>query len=614
MGLPAFKLDRESIEAPQSAKSNVLHLVLERNQMSQMRHEIGMIADRSYHDNLISDEAYAGYRELAEKREGHEIGAEMLESTREFAKKHEEKAIRVHKKIQSAIGQKYASKTDEEFLMEKLVANNMNFAEQSGEVESQIDQKLARMKADKEKYDKLANHDLIKDIGYLKVDGNTRIDFPNAEEFLKLTVPERREFLKKLEEALPKAEKYAKEHESEEDKELTIGYESKLKSALKKGIIGKHTYDEFLNGFKKVDHEEKKHWNGEFDAQMKRYETLWGQIRGSLEGEALKSIEDKIDNSGYTELFTEFGRLKDSESERLGEEYAQNLEKYREDGIIGRHTIAEFTMWMNQQELSDKYKAEQKLPDQMARYEELWQKAEDLPEKQQDFMRSKIDDWGYTELNQQYNKYTGAEGVQTEGADQNSLSQLKSTEVKEAILETDEMLAGQGGGKRKSFIKILSKMYSRVSRDSFDASSFETGLRSKAANDNGKELTKKGRGADDEVDRRQIEKDTKTLEESGEVKVTKDLGFIQVESAANDNNTAHKIETQVTINEDRGMERLLSEEASRGYRAENDGGNDDLSLAIKSKSGRTELDLQEIRVLHKHMEAQEEEDRLDKEA
>lgn len=582
--------------------------------MTQIRQEIGLIADRSHREKLISDEAYKGYRELVDSRENHEIGAEMLENTREFAKGHERKAIRINQKIQSAIKNGIASKADEEFLMEKLVSDNIQFADKSEEVEKLIDQKLERMKKEREAYDKLAGHELIKDIGCLKVDGNTRIDFPNAEEFLKLTVPKRRELLKKLEEALPKAEKYAKENESAEDKELTTGYENKLKGALKKGIIGKQTYDEFLNGFKKIDHEERKYWDGEFDAQMERYETLWGQIRGALEGEALKSIEDKIDNSGYTELFAEFGRLKNSENKRLNESYSGDLEKFRKDGIIGRHTVAQFVLWMNQKELSDKYKAEQKLPNQMARYEKLWKNVEDIPEKQQDFMMSKIDVWGYTELNQQYNKYIGADGVQAEGSDRDSLSQLKSTEVRNAIVETDEMLGKQGEGKRGAFIKILDKMFNKVNRNSFDATSFETQLRERAAKDNPNiKRDKRGRVANDEVDFSRIREDANILQEKENTKVIKKSGFIQVESQDADGNIHRDIQT--TINGRASMERFLSEDGKHSYQAEQDGGKDDLSLAIWANSGRTvELDLQEIQALHKHLKKSEKQERLDEAA
>ncbi|MBU0706054.1 hypothetical protein KJ657_00545 [Patescibacteria group bacterium] len=602
-----FRQIDNSNEGFESAESDVLTRVLDRNRMTQIRHEIGMIAERSYHENLISDEAYEGYLELAEGREEHEVGAEMLENTRKFAEKHEAKAIRIYNKIRTAVSQKIASEDDEEFLMEKLVIDNIRFAEQSEAVEGLIDQKLARMKQDKERYKELANHDLIQDVGYLKVDGGTRIDFPGEDEFLELTVPERRELLKKLEAALPKAEAYAEEQEEKEDEELVAGYIEKLDGALEEGIIGQHTYNRFLNGFKKIDRKEKECWNKEFDAQMKRYRTLWTQIRGTLQGEALEKMEGMIDQSGYSDLFKTFGQLKKAESHRLTADYTKALKEYQKEGIIGQHTVDEFVIWMNQRDLACKYEAGGKLESEMVRYEKLWQDIAELPKRQQKFLRSKIDVWGYTKLDQEYKKLLSGtssqpSGIQTAEA---SLSQIRSKEVREAITETDDILTEQGIGKRGGFLRIVDKMFNQVNRNTFDATSFETELRKKTMKVN-PEVKRdiKGRGADDEVDFEQIDNDTGILEESGKARINESLGFIQIESkAAND---GAQRETQVTINEEQGMDRFLAEDSKNSYRAKEADGQDDLSLAVYTDAGRTvELDLHEVRVLKEYLKQKE---------
>jgi len=163
---------RESMETNQA---DSLNRILDQNRMSQVRQEIGIIADRSYRNNLIDDEAYHEYRKLAEGREEHEVSAEMLVSTRKFAKEHEEKAIKIHQSLQQAIRQKIASQRDEEFLMENLVVENIHFAKQSGEVEKLINDKIKRMQKDRERYDSLAQHPLIKDMGYLKVDDHLKL-------------------------------------------------------------------------------------------------------------------------------------------------------------------------------------------------------------------------------------------------------------------------------------------------------------------------------------------------------------------------------------------------------------------------------------------------------
>lgn len=603
--MPPYPSQKNSAKEASEVRESGLNLVIGKSRMTQVRQEIGIIADRSFRNNLIGEEAYEGYRELAEGREEHEISADMLESSRKFAKEHEEKAIRIHQKIKAAISAGIASENDEEFLMETLIAENTEFVSQAGEIEGLVTEKLARMKKDREKYDKFAAHKLIKEEGCLTVDASTTIDFPDAEEFLELTVPERRELLKQLEDALPKAEKYAEENEADEEEELIAEYEEKLDEKLEEGVIGKHTYNAFLSEFKKINRKEKIRWNkdSEFSAQMKRYEVLWDQIRDTLQGPALEGIEGKIDSSGYSELLSEFGRLKQSETQRLHTGYAAELAKYQQEGVIGRHTVAEFRMWMVQQDMASKYSAEEELPEQMARYEELWENIEELDEKQQDFLKSKIDSWGYTELDAQYKVFKG-EVPANDGSDSKALSQLRSTEMKDAIMETDEMLEEQGETKKKAFVGILNKMFATVNRDSFDATSFEAQLREKAAAHNPTvEKNTKARAADDEVDFYEIGKNTELLEETGKAEVKDELGFVQVETEGTDG-TARQ--AQVTINEEEGLEHLFGEQGKRGF----SGKKDDLSLAIWTTSGRTvEMDLQEIRALHAYLKESETEEK-----
>ena len=610
--MPPGTNESQETKSESGSESKILDKVLDKNRMTQIRREIGMIADRSHRENLISDEAYEGYQKLAGEREEHEMDAEMLESTRKFAREHEEKAIRVHQKIQNAVSHRIASEKDEEFLMEKLVIENIKFNEQAGEIEGLIDQKLARMKTDKEKYDKLAGHRLIKDIGYLKVDGNTRIKFPSEEEFLAMKVPERRTLLKSLEDAMPKAEAHAKECEATEDKEMLESYRSKLDAALKEGIIGRHTYESFLNGFLKIDFKEKEYWDKEFDSQMKRYRTLWGQIRETLKGQALEKMEGMIDEAGYTQLLSKFGQLRNAESSRLNLNYKKDLEAYRQQGLIGQHTIAQFMQWMSEQSLAEKYDAGEKLPEQMKRYEALWQNVAELPAKQQGFLRSKIDLWGYTELNKKYQEFIGKPQEDDDSESNRILNGVQSGEVRQAIIDTGEMLDKRGTSKKKSFMGLMDKMFSRANRDTFDATSFETEVREKAVKLNpDMKQDLKGRDANDKVDFEQIEEDAGMLEEAGSADLKEESGFIEVRSGSGTESSRH---TQVTINAERGLDRLMSEDAKKSYQAEEAGGRDDLSLAV-SNSGRTvELEMKEVRTLDEYLKQTEKKDQLDKAA
>lgn len=585
--------------------SDTLNRVLGQNRMTQVRREIGIIADRSYRERLIDEEAYKGYRELAEGRESHRMSVEMLENTRKFAVEHESKAVRVHRKIALAKSAKVASQVDEEFLMQKLVVENINFAKKSDEVETLIDQKLERMKKDKDAFMTFARHPLVKNVGYLKVDAGTKLEIPSEEDFLKMKVPERRELLEKLADALPKAEKYAKEAENAESLELTTEYGKKIGAALEKRIIGQKTAQKFMDGFKKIDGEEKKYWLAEFENQMGRYEELWAKIRSTLEGHALQEMEGNLDHFGYSELLAQFGKLKGAESARLSASYTAALERYQEKGVVGRHTVGQFVVWMQQQKLKDQYAAEAKLPEQMARYEKLWDEISKLDDDRQEFFRSKIDLWGYTEFRNELNNLSDKK---TKTQEPSVLNQIRSSEVREAIVETEEMLANEGASKKKSFGAVLKKMFSHVNAERFDATSFEAQIRERALVHN-PELSRdtKGRGADDTVDVEQIEEDADLLEDAGKARVVKADGFIQVESEGKNGETFR--DAQVLINDERSMGRFMSEDGRNSYRSEEAGGNDDLSLAIHTEDNRTvELDLKEVRVLEKYLKEKEKED------
>jgi len=570
-------------QSPELHGSQVLHQVLGKNRMNQTRREIGLIADHSFAEGVISKAAYKGYRELAEGSGAHnedKFTAEMLENTRKFAKEHEVEAIAIHRRIKLAIGQKIASKVDEKFLMEKLIWTNHNFVGQAEQIGALVDQKLEHMRRERDRYDALANHKLIKDIGYLKVDGNNRIDFPKEDEFLAMTVIQRRELLDKLEAMLTKAEANATITEENEDGKLVDKYEAKLLKAVAEGIIGEHTYKSFSNGFKKIDHDEKEIWYKEFETRMQRYRELWSQIGDTLQGPALEKMEGMLHDpeAGYTELFKAFGKLKNSESARLVTSYVEALEEYRQEGVIGSHSIAKFLLWMGDQELDEQYGAEEILPRQMKRYQELWQKADELPKKQQEYLKSRIDDWGYTELNEQYEKFASGEEIDDdEESFEENISRIRSGTVKDAIVETADKLEAQGSEKRSAFMQLLDRVFRRTNRDTFDATNFEAKVRERA---------------DEE----------EPGKEQGTRRVKEEQGFVEVESTAN-NETARQ--TRVAINDEKGVEKLLNENVQHNYRGEEIGGNDSMTLAVNSTTGPVELELNEVRVLQEHLKKKE---------
>jgi len=584
---------------PEFQRSGSLKRVLDINRANQTRDGIRIIAERSFRKHLINNEAYLGYLDLADGKESYQITTEMLESTKKFAQEHEERAIRFYEKIQVARRYKIASQTDEYFLMKHLVMDNLQFAVGATEVEILLDKKLDRMKKEKDYYNTMSNHKLIKNIGYLKVNSSTKIDFPKEDDFLKMTVPKRRELLKKLKESLVEAEKYAKEMEKVDNKKLIVQYEAKLKSAKNKRILGKETVNKFMDGFRKIDQEEKEYWLSEFNTEMERYETLWKNIRESLQGVALGYMEKKLDKLGYTELLTKFGQVKELESSSLCANYSDELNNFRIQGIIGEHTEREFNNWMKEQDLSEQYKATSQLSGQMDRYRKLWVEVNSLKSKEQDFMKSKIDAWGYTKLNSQLQAFKLGETIKEEyglSESERVLAGIRSSEVKNAIRETDELLVGKGERKRGILRLIIDNTFNRQG-SKFDATNFQEKVRNKANKFN------PGMKNDSES---QGEDKINILEKKESSDVIKQDGFTEIKSVNKKGQTAR--DTQVQINQEEGMERLLSENTKRNYRSDTDGGSDDLSLSIKNKAGATvKLDLQQSKVLNDFLKKREEE-------
>jgi len=571
---------------------------------------------------------------VADSREDKPMTPEMLKGIRDFAKKHEESVQKTMDRVQEAKKAKIASETDEEFLMAALIQkDDLGLAQNLEKADTLVAQKIERMKKDKDEYLAVSNHELVRNTGFLKTSKTEKFAIPKEDDFLKLTVPERRALLKKAKEMLPKAQEYAKKAATEESGKLGEEYTKLLKGALKKKIIGKKTYEKFLNGFNKIDNDEKQSWISEFDDQMKRYEKLWGDIRSTLKGEPLQHMESLRDQMGYTELFAEFGRTCEAEGKKVEGEYEKKLHGYREkEKIIGRHTIKGFMDGedgIRRQDLKGKTKYLDQLDGQMERYRKLQKEIGMLPKKARDYLESKRDEWGYTELHGQWQRFKNGEKIPESGPKNDPLSVVQNTTVKRAIIEANEKLEKKGGGKRGTFLQRVTKMFMGAQETNFDAKGFGAKLgqdrqearkketeqftpdRDSGPNDFQKELAGKRQAINStEMDKEAVEDEMDAFKPDKRSHVLKVEGFRQVETQ--DDSGHSKRSAQVEINRDKGMERFFFEEQQHAYRGKEQGGKDDLSLAVKSEdTGVVEMKLRDIRAMEKFLE---EEEKLDKAA
>ncbi len=595
----------------------------------QFRMEINRVANDSWKKGLISQESYDFYMKLSlESNADNKENMELLKNMYKYSREHHNKASIIDGYFEQAKRSGYMGTKDEKFLMSNIV-HQPEFVNQFSSAEKLIKDKINRMKEDREAYDRIANHKLVKNVGYLKIDENTKIDIPNEKKFLEMTVPERRELLKKLQEALPKAEEYAEKVGGEESQELEKEYKTHLDKAYTEDkIIGLKTYNKFWDGFQKIDNKEKKHCIKEFSSQINRYGKLWKDVRGNLRGDELEQMESSRDKMGYTELFVKYGETKKG----LDDKYEKNLEHFKEKGIIGEHVKNEFMSWVKDQDPKKKYDAIDKLHDkeggQMERYQKLWGDIEkNLSKDHRTFMESKRDGWGYTEMKNQYDQFIRGENVSSGEGKNDPLSVINSTAVKTAIIRTNMDLKKHGKEKRKTFLNRLQRMFSREHRDQFDATGFQSSLRDNrvkkeekaseqasgkdVANNNVIDLQQKlkekrversGRRHGESVDRSGVEQEIHNLEEKADV--VKEEGFTQIKTSENDGRTHRK--AQLEINRVKGMERFFIEDQKQQFKGKEEGGRDDLSLAVHTDDGRTvELDLIEIRAMEKYLKEEE---------
>ncbi len=221
--------------------------------------------------------------------------------------------------VKEAIRDKVISEEDRKFYKRKMKENVVSgeqivTKEALEKAEKEILESLEGRKKERKEYDDLVSSSLVKD-GFLIIDKDNKIQVPDENEYLKMSVPERRKWLKQIRDTLPKAEKYAEAQEKDEADKLTLEYKTLLNAARKREIIGDHTFDEFLEWFKGQNNETKKYSIGQFFKEMSRYQTLWKDIRKNLKGKPLSDLEGLRDQMGYTELRNEF--MKQQYTEKL---------------------------------------------------------------------------------------------------------------------------------------------------------------------------------------------------------------------------------------------------------------------------------------------------------
>ena len=459
------------------------------NNGDAIRHGISQLLKDPYLQRTLDKEALKNYQDLVDKK-GHinPDDTESLSRFYDFMKNQFEEVKQFKKKItdhvEQAIREKVITEEDRKFYKKNMKENVVSgkqivTREILEKAEKEMLESLDKRRKERKEYDDLVNSPINQD-GFLHIDKNNKIQIVDEYGYLKMSVPDRRKWLKKIREALPKAKEYTEKQGGIESAKLEKEYKALLDDARKEGAIGLKTIRKFMDGFEKISLKEKKYWIQEMENgnQLKRYQDLWADIRKTLKGPALKHMEGLRDKMGYTELLQEFGRFSEKESSRIVGEYEKKLENAYQQKIISKHTKLAFLHDIKNQPLKEQQRYLENFDTEMERYEALRLKIDQMKDKRAQKVLNEMYEsskYGYGEIQAKYNRLTGqASDSQNLSSQQEQggkiLSSITNQAIREGIIEASEKL---NYVQKKTFIERITHYFSGKHAEKQDASDYQ---------------------------------------------------------------------------------------------------------------------------------------------
>ncbi len=542
------------------------------NDLRQIRREIAIAAQKEADRKFISAASLHGYQ--VSQLEPHK-NESFLKNMLGYVRKDYEQAQTVLKhlegEIDTAIQARIASPNDKTFLLSRLIlTGDHNLTEKAGEIEKVLHEKFGRMKNDVKAYQKILEDPLVRDAKLLKV--------PSMEAWMQKDAKTRRKEVGEWQKKLEEAQKKAAKNEAETSPQELKKYTDLLEGARAQKIIGQTTIQKFLDGFKKVDAKEKERWINEFPKEMQRYEALWKDIRGTLQGKTLNAMESRRDAMGYGELRMAFEQAKEHEGHRLAFVYRQKLVVARDvEKIIGDHTYEAFMQapdGLLSQPLQARYQYLDQFDSQMTRYRRLWGEIRTLSEKDRDVFERNRHAWGYTELKNAWEAKRAGAPIQDPSVSEaeQALKQIENKSVREGIKKAADLVAEGGHEKSGTFLKNLRNVFGRT-RASEQSETF---------------AQKIGRA------RRQNQLEDASQNDSGTFQ------NVQLKNKAGETSRV----AQVTVNRRDALRDFQLKMADHALRGEAMGGHDDLALSVRTADEKTiSLGGREVLSLQKAIEA-----------
>ncbi|QQR83737.1 hypothetical protein IPJ72_00795 [Candidatus Peregrinibacteria bacterium] len=385
-------LNSTSLEALESQSSDLL----------QVRKAILNIINPLEEAHALSQKTAEAYRKAADESPTLEAAQgfyEWIQTNVPKSKAVQPALDRIHLQLEEGVQQKIMGKNDQAFLLQAVKdyynANDLIDPDVLAKLLDAIEGKLDRLKADKQRYEKLIQTNFP---GYVlhELPKNERAAFLSENDYLKMTVPERRVFLGNLEKA-HSATVVARKKEEEAYAKL-----------LNNPYMGKATVAQFMKEFCALTRRrDRAEWLSEMENghQIERYEDLWNEIEADFQGTPfLDKMYALKDSMGHSELTDAFYDMKSIEANKLERGYQYQLDRYQSAGIISAHTRLEFDADFDAQTFPTKYDYARQLPMQMRRYEALRHKIDALDPAFQKKARElyQSNQHGYTEIEEWY--------------------------------------------------------------------------------------------------------------------------------------------------------------------------------------------------------------------
>ena len=211
-------LDAEQFETSKSIEANKTP-----ESGDVIRRGITQLLNNPYFQNTLDKEALQNYQDIANKK-GHikPDDTENLSRFYEFMKSQFDDIRQIKNRItghvKQAIKEKVITEKDRVFYKEKMKENVVSgkqivTKEILEKAEKEIFESLEKRKKDRKEYDDLAENPIAQG-GFLHVDKNNKIPIPDEEKYLKMSVSERRKWLKNIQEVLDRNGNSRKIHES----------------------------------------------------------------------------------------------------------------------------------------------------------------------------------------------------------------------------------------------------------------------------------------------------------------------------------------------------------------------------------------------------------------